>query len=65
MSKAPVMISGPAPALPSSKPTDFSGDAQTLAGQLPRTVTHAKIGRMAEGFNYNQGYRGRPYGESK
>jgi hypothetical protein len=51
--------------LPSSKPTDFSGDAQTLAGQLPRTVTHAEIGRMAEGFNYNQGYRGRPYGESK
>jgi hypothetical protein len=58
---APTMVSGPAGILPPSKPTDF--DAQSLAGQLPRTVSHAEIERMAEGFGYNQGYRARPYGE--
>jgi hypothetical protein len=31
-------------------------------GSLPTEITHRQMQRMAEGFNYNQGYNSNPYG---
>lgn len=41
---------------------DFSGDENSRMGRLPTEVSHRDMQRMAEGFNYNQGYASNPYG---